>query len=68
MSFLLALALNCPVPQIIDLSAAVWDIRDAATLERSKTRCGEKFPKSPCLKVFTRIEPGRYTVICGAAQ
>lgn len=41
---------------------------DEANFEIAKRRCPEKFPVSPCLKVFAKIHAYTYRAICGASD
>lgn len=65
MLWLVLAALSCPPPKVVDRSTAPWNARDHAAFRRSHVACKEYFPKSPCVKTFTRVEPGTYRVICG---
>lgn len=42
-----------------------WGEQDSTTLERAKKRCGEIFPKYPCLKRFTKVQDDNYWAVCG---
>lgn len=43
----------------------VWNSIDQMSLDRAKTRCGELYKHSPCLKVFRKFEENLYGAICG---
>lgn len=62
---LIALALSCPNPEIINKSGHKWNKFDQQTLNRAKKRCGELYPKSPCLKKFIKVKKLDYLVTCG---
>jgi hypothetical protein len=59
----LVLVLSCPLTQIIPFKGE-FDARDTAMLNKAITRCGEKFPKSPCLGKFIVKAPGVYWATC----
>jgi len=59
---------TCPKTEIRGDLTYGWDSYDQETLERSRTRCGEKYPSSPCVKVFTKTGKRSYQAICGAAK
>lgn len=40
-----------------------WLDEDEAQLQESKRQCWKRYNK--CIKVFTKLGPKRYTVICG---
>jgi hypothetical protein len=63
---LLVLGLSCPTPKIINTSGYAWNDFDQQTLNRAKKRCGQLYPKSPCVKKFFKTEEITYQVICGA--
>lgn len=53
----------CPEPRRLGLP---YTPVDEANFEIAKRRCPEKFPVSPCLKVFAKVEAYTYRAICGA--
>lgn len=38
---------------------------DSLSYKSAKKRCPEKFPRSPCLKIFAKKHEGNYVAICG---
>lgn len=66
--FDLGLGLSCPQTKIVMLDGAKWDeAKDRVILNTARRRCGEFYPKSPCVKVFTKL-PDRYRVMCGRPE
>jgi len=57
---------QCPAVKIDLREGAEWEPSDEAIVERAKVRCGQFYPKSPCLKVVIKLPGQRYRVICGA--
>ena len=65
---LLALALpNCTIPRI-DNRTDTWTAVDLQSYESAITRCSTKYPNSPCLKRFIKVDTNRYFAICGKNQ
>ena len=58
----------CPDTEIQVATAEEWSKDDQRNLDIARQRCGEKFPRSPCVVKFTRYAPLRYSAICGAAR
>lgn len=61
-----AMAFSCGPIQIMNTSKYEWNSYDAATLAHAKKRCGEIYRRSPCLKVFFKVDKQDYKAICGA--
>lgn len=59
---------KCPTPQKVLLTAEPWTARDQRAYDGARVRCGFLYPRSPCMKTFTRIEPNRYQVVCSAEE
>ena len=57
---------TCPKTEIRGNLTYGWDSYDQETLQMAKIRCGEKYPSSPCVKVFTKTGKRSYQVVCGA--
>lgn len=55
--------LKCPKTKRLGLP---YTPVDEANYQVALKRCPEKFPVSPCLKVFAKIEAYTYRAICGA--
>lgn len=55
----------CAVVLLINLSAEPWNKADKDNQDHATVRCGEKYPDSPCLKKFIKVEPLMYRAICG---
>jgi len=64
---LILVSLMCPDINIVNLTID-WETRDSLVLEYVQKRCGEIYPKSPCLKIFTKKEDGVYNAVCGVLE
>lgn len=42
-----------------------WTNGDQRALNRARNRCVIIYPDAPCLKRFDKLEPLRYTALCG---
>lgn len=63
---LLALALACLAPQVIDRTPKVpWSYQDYLALDTAKTTCKLRYPQAPCLVRFYRQAQGTYRAVCG---
>lgn len=69
MSFLLStifmLTATCPQPNLINTTKYPWNDFDKKTLKVASKRCGTKYERSPCVKVFMKRGERAYWVICG---
>jgi hypothetical protein len=72
MTFLLYLALTAPLPNcttpVLDNQTSTWTAVDLQSYNGAVQRCFTKYPNSPCLKVFRKLEQGRYQAICGGKK
>ena len=72
MNLLLYLTLIAPLPNCatprLDNRTSTWTAIDSQSYNGAVTRCFTKFKNSPCLKVFIKLEEGRYNAICGKTQ
>lgn len=50
------------------LTSEPWDLRDQQALDRARVGCVVYHSASPCLKIFTRVEPGTYRAVCARAK
>lgn len=55
----------CPTTRV-ENKTDYWTDQDAITLKRAKTRCGEIYEDSPCLKLFIKKDDYTYNAVCGA--
>jgi hypothetical protein len=61
----LALSLSCPNTEWINRSSEAWNSRDFTEYKIATKKCKIKYPNSPCVKTFVKMEPLVYRVICG---
>lgn len=65
-TILLIAALNsCPEPEMQNHTTQPWNADDLRILEHAKKNCASKYPHSPCMKVFRKVNILTYHVICG---
>ena len=64
----LTILLNCSIPTIVNISGEAWNSIDERNYKQAIKRCPEKYPKSPCLRTFTKVRPGIYRAICGRVE
>lgn len=62
-SVFVILGLVCPDPKI-ENRTSTWTKDDQKMLEQAKTRCGQIYSDSPCVKMFRKNEEQGYSVIC----
>ena len=55
----------CSNVKIINISNETWNQNDSEQLNVAKRRCEEMDKEQPCLKIFKKVEPHVYSVICG---
>jgi hypothetical protein len=60
--------LLCPKTEMINISKDPWERIDYQMAESARKRCPEKFPNSPCLVRFVKVEDRMYRAICGARR
>jgi hypothetical protein len=58
----------CIPPRIVNTSKELWNKHDTKILETAQKRCGQKYPDSPCVKLFWKTKPKSYRVICGGVK
>lgn len=61
-------AAKCLMATIISVAPGVLPMNntnDLRALNRAKIGCGEFYPKSPCLKKFTKVKEHGYEGVCG---
>ena len=63
---ILSVALACPKTQIVNQTAFKWNKFDQQSLNTAKRRCKELYKKSPCVKIFYKVDKMDYKVVCGA--
>lgn len=56
----------CQPPKLENKTKFPWNDFDKKTLKGAATRCGQKYPNSPCVKLFRKHGERDYSVICGA--
>jgi hypothetical protein len=57
----------CAATLMLNLTQFSWNKQDKQALTTAEKRCSELYKKSPCVKKFTKVEPGIYRIICGKA-
>lgn len=65
------LALACPRPVITvnpEGTGSAWTAVDEDTFRHATVRCGELYPRSPCLVEFRKLDIRRYQAICGGKR
>lgn len=62
---LIILSALCADTKIYNVSSDPWNETDVINYAISTKRCPEKYPRSPCLKKFTKIRENTYKAICG---
>jgi hypothetical protein len=65
-TFMVMSAISCPNIKVVDHTKSAWTDQDQEAITQAQKRCGELFPKAPCLKLFVKVEEGMYRAICGA--
>lgn len=65
LTFMLMAALNCPITKMVNTSGLPWNAEDKKVMQYCTKRCSQIYPRSPCLKIFTKKAKQDYTVICG---
>jgi hypothetical protein len=66
MNLLLIMALSCPPTKVKNLTNFPWNAFDQKSLEHATKRCGQIYIKSPCLKVFRKVDERDYQATCGS--
>ncbi len=67
-SLILLAALSCPKVQLGNTSGLPITDMDNKNIAQATKRCGQKYPKSPCLIKFIKTGFQAYTAICGAKR
>lgn len=65
LALLTTVALSCPPTKMENATTYPWNEFDMKTLKHVKTRCGQIYPNSPCVKLFRKWDKKDYSVICG---
>ena len=65
---LIILALSCPQIKMINKTVYPWNENDHVVLDSSLKSCAKFYTRSPCLKIFTKIDKQDYRVICGMKE
>lgn len=61
--------IKCIIPVLlINSSPYPWNKIDMLNLKQAKKRCAEMYPKSPCVKAFTKTDKNSYRVICNSQK
>lgn len=61
-------ALFCPTPKLVNRTDT-FNEQDQQTLTYvSKEGCAKQYSDQPCLKIFTKVEDGVYSVLCGPME
>jgi hypothetical protein len=56
--------LSCPDTKMWNASKYPWNKHDYQMLDRTKIRCGQLYPNSPCVKLFRKYDFQSYSAIC----
>jgi pyrimidine deaminase RibD-like protein len=65
---LVAAALFCPTPTVINRTNTFNEQDQQTLVYISKEGCAKQDSNQPCLKIFTKVEDGVYSVLCGPME
>lgn len=68
MGSIITILLVCLPPKLINLTHEPWNAHDARMALEAKIGCERKYPKSPCLSKFIKVEPQMYRALCGGKK
>ena len=63
-SLIFAIAMSCVAPKIENRTKFPWNDFDKQSLNTASNTCKKIYPKSPCLKLFRKVNKQDYHAIC----
>lgn len=56
--------LTCPDTMLVNKTEVEFNLKDLNILRSSRITCRERYPDSPCVKIFEKCPENHYNVIC----
>lgn len=63
---MIVMSMSCAKPIMENRTPFPWNENDRWNLDMALPKCKQLYPKSPCIKKFTKVGERDYRVVCSA--